>query len=160
MPTIPQKSLTIALSGNPNAGKTSIFNHITGTRQKVGNWPGVTVEKKEGTIRKHGYELRIIDLPGTYSLTPFSIEEIIARDFILEESPDVVVVILILQIWKGVFTWQPRFESLTARLYSASTWQMWQDPGASKSTHQNYRNFWMCRFFLRWAIKTMASMRC
>jgi len=88
------KSLTIALSGNPNAGKTSIFNHITGTRQKVGNWPGVTVEKKEGTIRKHGYELRIVDLPGTYSLTPFSIEEIIARDFILEESPDVVVVII------------------------------------------------------------------
>jgi len=91
---MPQKSLTIALSGNPNAGKTSIFNHITGTRQKVGNWPGVTVEKKEGTIWKHGYELRIIDLPGTYSLTPFSIEEIIARDFILEESPDVVVVII------------------------------------------------------------------
>lgn len=91
---MPKKSLTIALSGNPNAGKTSIFNHLTGTRQKVGNWPGVTVEKKEGTIRKHGYELRIVDLPGTYSLTPFSIEEIIARDFILEESPDVVVVII------------------------------------------------------------------
>lgn len=88
------KSLTIALSGNPNAGKTSIFNHITGTRQKVGNWPGVTVEKKEGTIHKHGHDLRIVDLPGTYSLTPFSIEEIIARDFILEESPDVVVVII------------------------------------------------------------------
>jgi ferrous iron transport protein B len=88
------KPLTIALSGNPNAGKTSIFNQMTGTRQKVGNWPGVTVEKKEGTIRKHGYELRIVDLPGTYSLTPFSIEEIIARDFILEESPDVVVVII------------------------------------------------------------------
>jgi len=88
------KKLTIALSGNPNAGKTSIFNHITGTRQKVGNWPGVTVEKKEGTIRKNGHELRIVDLPGTYSLTPFSIEEIIARDFILEESPDVVVVII------------------------------------------------------------------
>jgi ferrous iron transport protein B len=94
MPTMPKKNLTIALSGNPNAGKTSIFNHITGTRQKVGNWPGVTVEKKEGTIRKNGYELRIVDLPGTYSLTPFSIEEIIARDFILEESPDVVVVII------------------------------------------------------------------
>jgi len=91
---MPPKKLTIALSGNPNAGKTSIFNHITGTRQKVGNWPGVTVEKKEGTIRKNGHELRIVDLPGTYSLTPFSIEEIIARDFILEESPDVVVVII------------------------------------------------------------------
>jgi ferrous iron transport protein B len=92
--SMPSQSLTIALAGNPNAGKTSIFNHITGTRQKVGNWPGVTVEKKEGHIQRHGYDLKIIDLPGTYSLTPFSIEEIIARDFILEESPDVVVDII------------------------------------------------------------------
>jgi ferrous iron transport protein B len=91
---MPAKTLTIALAGNPNAGKTSIFNNITGTRQKVGNWPGVTVEKKEGTIHKYGYELKIIDLPGTYSLTPFSIEEIVARDFILDESPDVVVDII------------------------------------------------------------------
>ncbi len=86
--------LSIALAGNPNSGKTTIFNHITGTRQKVGNWPGVTVEKKEGTIHKYGYELRIIDLPGTYSLTPFSIEEIVARDFILESTPDVVIDII------------------------------------------------------------------
>jgi ferrous iron transport protein B len=91
---MPTKTLTIALAGNPNAGKTSIFNNITGTRQKVGNWPGVTVEKKEGTVHKHGYELKIIDLPGTYSLTPFSIEEIVARDYILDESPDVVVDII------------------------------------------------------------------
>jgi ferrous iron transport protein B len=89
-----EKQLTIALAGNPNAGKTSIFNHITGTRQKVGNWPGVTVEKKEGRVHKHGRDLKIIDLPGTYSLTPFSIEEIVARNFILDENPDVVVVII------------------------------------------------------------------
>jgi len=89
-----EKQLTIALAGNPNAGKTSIFNHITGTRQKVGNWPGVTVEKKEGRIRKQGRDLRIVDLPGTYSLTPFSIEEIVARNYILDENPDVVVVII------------------------------------------------------------------
>ena len=82
--------LTIALAGNPNSGKTTIFNIITGTRQKVGNWPGVTVEKKEGTVEKFGYELTVIDLPGTYSLTPFSIEEIIARNYVIEESPDVV----------------------------------------------------------------------
>ena len=88
------KQLTIALAGNPNAGKTSIFNHITGTRQKVGNWPGVTVEKKEGRVRKGGRDLKIVDLPGTYSLTPFSIEEIVARNFILDENPDVVVVII------------------------------------------------------------------
>ncbi len=89
-----QKRLTIALAGNPNSGKTTIFNNITGTRQKVGNWPGVTVEKKEGTINRYGYELKIIDLPGTYSLTPFSIEEIVARNFILDEYPDVVIDII------------------------------------------------------------------
>ena len=88
------KRLTIALTGNPNSGKTTIFNSITGTRQKVGNWPGVTVEKKEGTVSKHGYQLKIIDLPGTYSLTPFSIEEIVARNYILDETPDVVIDII------------------------------------------------------------------
>ena len=87
-------SFTIALAGNPNSGKTTIFNNITGTRQKVGNWPGVTIEKKEGAIRKFGYDLKIVDLPGTYSITPFSIEEIVARNFILEEHPDVVVDII------------------------------------------------------------------
>jgi ferrous iron transport protein B len=88
------KQIRIALAGNPNSGKTTIFNSITGTRQKVGNWPGVTVEKKEGSIQKFGYHLKIIDLPGTYSLTPFSIEEIVARNFVLEEYPDVVIVII------------------------------------------------------------------
>lgn len=86
--------LTIALAGNPNSGKTTIFNAITGTRQKVGNWPGVTVEKKEGIVTKNGYKLKIVDLPGTYSLTPFSIEEIVARNFILDERPDVVIDII------------------------------------------------------------------
>jgi ferrous iron transport protein B len=88
------KSFTIALAGNPNSGKTTIFNNITGTRQKVGNWPGVTVEKKEGQVSKFGYDVKIIDLPGTYSLTPFSIEEIITRNYILDENPDVVVDII------------------------------------------------------------------
>lgn len=86
--------LRIALAGNPNSGKTTIFNQLTGTRQKVGNWPGVTVEKKEGIIHKLGYDIQIVDLPGTYSLTPFSIEEIVARDFILDETPDVVIDII------------------------------------------------------------------
>ena len=88
------KNLTIALAGNPNSGKTTIFNNITGTRQKVGNWPGVTVAKKEGQVKKYGYDLKIIDLPGTYSLTPFSIEEIVARNYILDERPDVVIDII------------------------------------------------------------------
>jgi ferrous iron transport protein B len=88
------KHLTIALAGNPNSGKTTIFNNITGTRQKVGNWPGVTVAKKEGNINKYGYNLKIIDLPGTYSLTPFSIEEIVVRNYVLDERPDVVIDII------------------------------------------------------------------
>ncbi|MGD2271709.1 MAG: ferrous iron transport protein B [Desulfobacterales bacterium] len=88
------KSLTIALAGNPNSGKTTIFNNLTGTRQKVGNWPGVTVEKKQGSVSKYGYDLKIIDLPGTYSLTPYSIEEIVARNFVLDEAPDVVIDII------------------------------------------------------------------
>ncbi|MBI9074104.1 MAG: ferrous iron transport protein B [Desulfatibacillum sp.] len=88
------KKLTIALAGNPNSGKTTTFNNITGTRQKVGNWPGVTVEKKEGHVRFGDYDLTVVDLPGTYSLTTFSIEEIVARNFILENKPDVVVDII------------------------------------------------------------------
>ncbi|MEW6219347.1 MAG: ferrous iron transport protein B [Thermodesulfobacteriota bacterium] len=86
--------LTIALAGNPNAGKTTIFNRLTGSHQKVGNWGGVTVEKKEGRLQHAGREIRVVDLPGIYSLTAYSIEEIVARDYILEEKPEVVVVIL------------------------------------------------------------------
>lgn len=88
------KKLTIALAGNPNAGKSSVFNVLTGSRQHVGNWPGKTVEKKEGHFQKDGYEITVVDLPGTYSLTAFSLEEVIARDFIINEKPDVVVIIL------------------------------------------------------------------
>lgn len=82
---------TIALAGNPNAGKTTIFNALTGSRQHVGNWPGKTVEKKEGSFRHQGIAFRVVDLPGTYSLNAFSPEEVIARDFILHEHPDLVV---------------------------------------------------------------------
>jgi ferrous iron transport protein B len=85
------KKIVVALAGNPNAGKTTLFNALTGARQHVGNWPGVTVEKKEGTIVYKGREIHVVDLPGTYSLTAYSLEEIIARNFIVESAPDVVV---------------------------------------------------------------------
>jgi ferrous iron transport protein B len=83
--------IEVALAGNPNSGKTTLFNNLTGTRQHVGNYPGVTVEKKEGRRRHGAHELRLVDLPGTYSLTAYSLEEVVARRFILEERPDVVV---------------------------------------------------------------------
>ncbi|MBN1788490.1 MAG: ferrous iron transport protein B [Sedimentisphaerales bacterium] len=85
------KNITIALAGNPNSGKTTVFNSLTGMRQHVGNYPGVTVEKKEGLCHHKDFVLNIVDLPGTYSLTAYSAEEIVARNFIVEEKPDVVV---------------------------------------------------------------------
>ena len=83
-------SMTIALAGNPNSGKTTLFNELTGSRQHVGNWPGVTVEKKEGIYRKNR-EVTILDLPGTYSLSPYSAEEIVARDYIVKAKPSAVI---------------------------------------------------------------------
>lgn len=82
---------TIALAGNPNSGKTTVFNALTGTNQHVGNWPGVTVEKKEGKLNFNGKEHVIVDLPGTYSLGANSEDEVVARDFIIKENPDVVI---------------------------------------------------------------------
>ena len=83
-------SKNIALIGNPNAGKTTLFNDLTGSTQYVGNWPGVTVEKKEGRLRTHP-EITVTDLPGIYSLSPYSPEEVVARNFLLDEHPDVVI---------------------------------------------------------------------
>jgi len=86
--------MVICLGGNPNSGKTTVFNSLTGARQKVGNWPGVTVERKEGEFTVQGKRIKVVDLPGTYSLTAYSIDERIARDFLIKEHPDVTVVIV------------------------------------------------------------------
>lgn len=91
---IDSTAATIALAGNPNVGKSTVFNALTGARQHVGNWPGKTVEKKEGTWTYQGKDYKVVDLPGTYSLTAFSMEEIIARDFIIDAQPAAVVVVV------------------------------------------------------------------
>ncbi len=88
------KEIIIALAGNPNSGKTTVFNNLTGAHQHVGNWPGVTVEKKEGTCSYKGYNIKVVDLPGVYSLSAYSPDEVIARNFIVEERPDAVVDII------------------------------------------------------------------
>ncbi|MHC5083382.1 MAG: ferrous iron transport protein B, partial [Planctomycetota bacterium] len=90
----PTQTIKIALAGNPNSGKTTVFNALCGTRHHVANYPGVTVEKKEGLFRKGDTEINVVDLPGTYSLTAYSTEELVARHFIFQEHPDVVVDIL------------------------------------------------------------------
>jgi len=80
-------SIKIALAGNPNSGKTTLFNGLTGSNQYVGNWPGVTVEKKEGSLKGHD-DVIIQDLPGIYSLSPYSLEEVVTRTYLVGEKPD------------------------------------------------------------------------
>ena len=86
-------SIRIALAGNPNCGKTTLFNALTGSNQFVGNWPGVTVEKKEGKLKKHDGVI-ITDLPGIYSLSPYTLEEVVARNYLISERPDAILNII------------------------------------------------------------------
>ncbi|MEG2295136.1 MAG: ferrous iron transport protein B [Oscillospiraceae bacterium] len=86
-------AIKIALGGNPNSGKTTLYNELTGSTQYVGNWAGVTVEKKEGTLKGHK-EITIVDLPGVYSLSPYTLEEVVTRDFLLDESPQLIINII------------------------------------------------------------------
>ena len=83
-------TLKIALAGNPNSGKTTLFNALTGSNQFVGNWPGVTVEKKEGKLKGHK-DIIITDLPGIYSLSPYTLEEVVARNYLIGERPDAII---------------------------------------------------------------------
>ena len=86
-------AITIALAGNPNAGKTTLFNQLTGSNQYVGNWPGVTVEKKEGKLKGHN-DVIIADLPGIYSLSPYTLEEVVARNYLINNRPDAILNII------------------------------------------------------------------
>ena len=86
-------AITIALAGNPNCGKTTLFNALTGANQYVGNWPGVTVEKKEGKLKGHK-DVAIMDLPGIYSLSPYTLEEVVARNYLIGEHPDAIINII------------------------------------------------------------------
>ncbi len=83
--------IKIAFAGNPNVGKTALINAVAGSKLKVGNWPGVTVEKKEAEFEFNGEKINLIDLPGVYSLSPYTIEEKVTRDFIINENPDVII---------------------------------------------------------------------
>ena len=93
MGMVAERALSVALAGQPNVGKSTVFNLLTGLSQHVGNWPGKTVEQKVGTHRHGDTTMQIVDLPGTHSLTANSEEERIARDYIIQECPDVVVAI-------------------------------------------------------------------
>ena len=88
-----EKQIKIALAGNPNSGKTTLFNALTGSNQFVGNWPGVTVEKKEGRLKKHE-DVVIMDLPGIYSLSPYTMEEVVSRNYLIAERPDAILNII------------------------------------------------------------------
>ncbi|MFZ5998175.1 MAG: FeoB small GTPase domain-containing protein, partial [Nitrospirota bacterium] len=85
------KTVTVAVAGNPNSGKSTLINAIAGTRLQVGNWPGVTVEKKEALFDYEGTKIKLVDLPGTYSLSPYTQEEVVARDYLVHEKPDVII---------------------------------------------------------------------
>ena len=87
----PATVLTVAVAGNPNCGKSTLINAIAGTRLQVGNWPGVTVEKKEASFEHRGTRIRLVDLPGVYSMSPYSQEEVITREYLARERPDLVL---------------------------------------------------------------------
>jgi len=100
-----KEKIIVAVAGQPNSGKSTIFNLLTGARQHVANYPGVTVEKKTGIFKFQGDRIELVDLPGTYSLTSYTLEERIARDFILHERPKLVVDIVDASNLKDVDLW-------------------------------------------------------
>ena len=107
--------IKIALAGNPNCGKTTLFNALTGSNQFVGNWPGVTVEKKEGKLKKHK-DVTIMDLPGIYSLSPYTLEEVVARNYLVGERPDAILNLMTVLTLKETFTSQHSLQNSVSLL--------------------------------------------
>jgi len=97
-----EKKLNIVLAGQANVGKSVIFNHLTGLHQHIGNWPGKTVEKAEGTLSYKGYTIDVLDLPGIYSLTTYSIEELISREYIAFGNQILSLMLLMGRIWREI----------------------------------------------------------
>ena len=119
-------SATIALLGQPNSGKSTLFNALTGLRQHVGNWPGKTVEKKEGSFSHAGKEYKVADLPGSYSLSANSDEEVITRDYIASGKADIVCILQIMLVLKHLVS-------------CFLTWLMWQRTRARKSMQKQLK---------------------
>ena len=117
-------SIKIALAGNPNCGKTTLFNALTGSNQFVGNWPGVTVEKKEGKLKGYS-DVTIMDLPGIYSLSPYTLEEVVARNYLVGERPDAI-----LNIVDGT--------NIERNLYLSNTVNGTGNPGHHGCQHDGY----------------------
>ena len=112
--------IKIALAGNPNCGKTTLFNALTGSNQFVGNWPGVTVEKKEGKLKGHK-DVVIMDLPGIYSLSPYTLEEVVARNYLISERRTLSSISSTVQTSKETFILQHSLLSLVSLLLLLST---------------------------------------
>jgi len=124
------RELVIAFAGNPNVGKTALINALSGSRLKVGNWPGVTVEKKEATMSYGDYQLRLIDLPGTYSLTPYTLEERVCRDFLLTTPPDLIInVIDASNLEKGLHLTAQLLEMEIPLVMALNMWDEFQEKG-------------------------------
>ena len=132
--------IKIALAGNPNCGKTTLFNALTGSNQFVGNWPGVTVEKKEGKLKKHK-DVTIMDLPGIYSLSPYTLEEVVARNYLVGERPDAILNIIDGTNLETLMSFQ---DSLVVRLWKfrlLKAQALWKLPRPQSKPQAQQRQF-------------------
>ena len=153
----------VALAGNPNSGKTTLFNRLTGSKQHVGNWPGVTIEKKEGSFQIEEHEITLVDLPGIYSMSVYSMEEIVARDFIMEEHPDLILLDVMMPDMDGFevaghLKVEPEQAEIPIIFLTALNDSASVVKGFQLGANDNYRRFWIRRWW-RSARKTAAVWR-